>query len=681
MKFMKTKVSLLVPQLLGWLLILNHYPSTSFAQNTIFTYQGRVTDNGTNFTGIGQFKFALVTRTNSSDVTYWSNDGTSTNGSEPAAAVNLTVANGLFSAVLGDTNMLAVDSAIFSHPNLQLRIWFSDGVNGSAALDPAQNLTPAPYAVVATSLAGVIENNTVSGSGATVGGGLGNAATIDGATVGGGINNHNSGSYSTVGGGIANSVAGVTSTIAGGTQNTIGPAAINGTIAGGQANTVQAPNSTVGGGEYNTEGTNTYFATIAGGGYNYIGTNSSSTTISGGYANQIGNNTLDAVIGGGSYNTVGVNSPYSVIAGGRENDIGFNATAATVAGGYRNVAYGNYSFAAGSYAIADHSGSFVWSDASTNDYFYSTAPNEFSVRANGGVHFVTGFAGLRSDGPVQAASFQGDGFGLTNLSAAKITGSLPDTRLSANVALLNANQTFSGANTFNGVNTFNSPNTFNDFLTAGDVSLTSGSGYHRLQLSGGNAMGFLYASYPALGDGIHLSYNHYYTTGGANFISNLGGGTSRMSLGYGSIIFTTGGAGSAPNYNNLTIIGTTTTVNGTFNNNSDRNAKQNFASVNSAQILDKVLQLPLSEWSYKVDPATRHVGPMAQDFYSAFSVGTDDQHIAPLDEAGVAFAAIQGLNQKLNQKDAEIQQLKQSVVELKSVVSQLAKTERNDFKQ
>ncbi len=34
------------------------------AQNTVFTYQGRVTDNGTNFNGAGQFQFALVTSTN-----------------------------------------------------------------------------------------------------------------------------------------------------------------------------------------------------------------------------------------------------------------------------------------------------------------------------------------------------------------------------------------------------------------------------------------------------------------------------------------------------------------------------------------------------------------------------------------------------------------------------------------
>ncbi len=36
------------------------------AQGTVFTYQGRALDNGTNFNGTGEFKFALVTSTNAS---------------------------------------------------------------------------------------------------------------------------------------------------------------------------------------------------------------------------------------------------------------------------------------------------------------------------------------------------------------------------------------------------------------------------------------------------------------------------------------------------------------------------------------------------------------------------------------------------------------------------------------
>ena len=45
-------------------LLLLGFAAAAQAQDTVFTYQGRVLANGTNFTGTGQFKFALVTSTN-----------------------------------------------------------------------------------------------------------------------------------------------------------------------------------------------------------------------------------------------------------------------------------------------------------------------------------------------------------------------------------------------------------------------------------------------------------------------------------------------------------------------------------------------------------------------------------------------------------------------------------------
>jgi trimeric autotransporter adhesin len=107
---------------------------------------------------------------------------------------------------------------------------------------------------------------------------------------------------------------------------------------------------------------------------------------------------------------------------------------------------------------------------------------------------------------------------------------------------------------------------------------------------------------------------------------------------------------------------------------SDRNAKENFAALDGETVLAKVISLPVTEWNYKDDPADKkHIGPMAQDFYAAFDLnGADDKHISVVDEGGVALAAIQGLNQKLNDKDVEIQELKQSVDELKAMVKQLA---------
>jgi hypothetical protein len=56
-----------------------------------------------------------------------------------------------------------------------------------------------------------------------------------------------------------------------------------------------------------------------------------------------------------------------------------------------------------------------------------------------------------------------------------------------------------------------------------------------------------------------------------------------------------------------------------------------------------------------------------------FNIGTDDKHIAPMDEGGVPLAAIQGLNQKMNGKDAEIQQLQQSIAQLQTQVAQLSR--------
>src|SRR5205807_9056656 len=79
----------------------------------IINYQGRVLSGATNLNGAGSFKFALVNAAGTT--TYWSNDGTSSAGSEPTAAVSLTVTNGLYSVLLGDiglTNMTAIPTSV-----------------------------------------------------------------------------------------------------------------------------------------------------------------------------------------------------------------------------------------------------------------------------------------------------------------------------------------------------------------------------------------------------------------------------------------------------------------------------------------------------------------------------------------------------------------------------------------
>ena len=84
-------------------------------------------------------------------------------------------------------------------------------------------------------------------------------------------------------------------------------------------------------------------------------------------------------------------------------------------------------------------------------------------------------------------------------------------------------------------------------------------------------------------------------------------------------------------------------------------SKENFASTDGREVLDRLAAIPVATWNYKSeDPSIRHIGPVAQDFYAAFGVGEDDKHIATIDADGVALAAIQGLYRVVQEQDARI---------------------------
>jgi hypothetical protein len=202
--------------------------------------------------------------------------------------------------------------------------------------------------------------------------------------------------------------------------------------------------------------------------------------------------------------------------------------------------------------------------------------------------------------------FTGAGGGLTGLNANNISsGTVPDARLSANVALRAGGNTFSGNQIFT-----NSQNRF------------------------------IYLNTPTYPIEVETT----------NHIDLL----------------------ALDNSGNLKCLGAV--YSGSIKLTSDRNLKENFTALNPQTVLAKVASLPLTEWNYKSDSQTiQHIGPMAQDFHAAFKLdGTDDQHISVVDEGGVALAAIQGLNQKLNEKDAEIQALEKKLDELQATVKQLA---------
>jgi hypothetical protein len=607
--------------------------STAHAQNTVFTYQGRVTDNGTNFTGAGQLQFALVTSTNTSRTatatanapsggyitgytvtaggngyvtapivtvsggggsgaaatatisggmvtgisvsnpgnggytsaptvtiapppanilytTYWSNDGTSSAGSEPSAVVSVPVTNGLFTVVLGDTtvaNMAAISAALFNQPNLQLRIWFNDGVNGFASISPAQSLTPAPYAVFANTASNLISSTLLNVTGLTIQSNTNGAPNM----IGGAPQNY-----------VSNSVVGATIAGGGATYYTV----VNNheqLVVVSFSNSVTANFGTVSGGEQNVAGG--YAATVAGGANNVA--SAQNAVVCGGADNTASG--INAVVSGGNGNIASGNN--SVVCGGGDNSAtGVNAM---VGGGELCLSSASYSYAAGFQAFAQHQGAFVWSDSQNLLGSYSSdRANQFKVRAGGGVQF--------------------DVDGSSGLNPAAVT-----------------------------------------------INSTSGNG-------------------------VGLLVNESSSDAASVFANNGTGDLIKGLSGNGNTVF------ELKNDGTVVSKGVTLT--------SDRNAKQNFTSLDGKEILAKVVSLPVTEWNYKDDAADmKHIGPMAQDFHAAFALnGPDDKHISVIDEGGVALAAIQGLNEKLEdrskQLEAENAELKQELSQVKALLTKLS---------
>ena len=104
-------------------------------------------------------------------------------------------------------------------------------------------------------------------------------------------------------------------------------------------------------------------------------------------------------------------------------------------------------------------------------------------------------------------------------------------------------------------------------------------------------------------------------------------------------------------------------LSGTCSCSSDFSRKEKITSINTRAILEKVSALPITEWQFKGE-STRHLGPMAQDFYAAFGLGADKTTIATVDADGIALAAIKALKE-------ENDNLKERLARLEAVVSRM----------
>jgi hypothetical protein len=92
---------------------------------------------------------------------------------------------------------------------------------------------------------------------------------------------------------------------------------------------------------------------------------------------------------------------------------------------------------------------------------------------------------------------------------------------------------------------------------------------------------------------------------------------------------------------------------------SSRNIKKNIDPVDERAVLEKVRRLDIKRWQYKRDETgAKHMGPMAEEFFAAFGLGTDDAHLAASDVAAVALASIRALGKELEAARAENAALK-----------------------
>jgi hypothetical protein len=124
---------------------------------------------------------------------------------------------------------------------------------------------------------------------------------------------------------------------------------------------------------------------------------------------------------------------------------------------------------------------------------------------------------------------------------------------------------------------------------------------------------------------------------------------------------------------------------GVFNCTSSRTTKENFSEVNGGDVLARLRKVPVSTWNYISEGRqSRHLGPMAEDFYSAFKLGTTDKAIGIQDAVGVSLAAVKALDARtldLQQKTEEVEQLRAKVNSLEQRLAALEQLIEQNAKQ
>ncbi len=367
------------------------------------------------------------------------------------------------------------------------------------------------------------------------------------------------------------------------------------------------------------------------------------TVIGGGSGNSA--NGGSSTIGGGNGNTT--TNPFDTVGGGEGNIA--SGGDSTVGGGDGNTASGTTSVAGGGGTnIASGNYSVVGGgDTNTASGTAAVAGGGAGNTANGDYAAIGGGASNTASG--EDAAIAG---GWRNISSGNETfvGGGVDNEASGSYAAVSGGYLNTASGTYatvaggNGNTASGESSTVGGGegnLAAGDYSFVTGY-YAENQYTAHDGV-FLFADYNSF-----LFYStaanqfRARATGGVQFVTAIDGTTGADAAGV--QVAAGGGSWSAL---------------------SDRSLKANLAAVDSQAVLEAVTEMPISTWNYTAqEPSIRHIGPMAQDFYAAFNVGEDERHITTIDADGVALAAIQGLNEVVEEKETRIAALEAQVADL-----------------
>ena len=152
----------------------------------------------------------------------------------------------------------------------------------------------------------------------------------------------------------------------------------------------------------------------------------------------------------------------------------------------------------------------------------------------------------------------------------------------------------------------------------------------------------------------------------AGFWDIAGGGPSNGTLGFWSSTRGNVLSLNATGAPITTITGASLSAGGAWTNASDSTLKTGIAPADAADVLARLVALPVLRWTYKADPDAAHVGPMAQSFRAAFGLGSDERSIATVDADGVLMLAAQALDARTRALEGENAALRAEVAALRA---------------